>query len=132
MYICGSKFTIDHSMSCKKGGFVALRHNSIRDITAKMLGEICKDVAIEPVLLPLTGEKMQKKSAKIGDEVRIDVRALGFWGLGQQAFIDVRVFDPNACRHLKTSLQQCYMMNEKENKKLIVLRFPRICLYTYR
>ena len=55
-----------------------------------MLGEICKDVAIEPVLLPLTGEKMQKKSAKIGDEVRLDVRALGFWGLGQQAFIDVK------------------------------------------
>ena len=62
--VCGSKFTIDHSMSCKKGGFVTLRHNNIiRDITAKMLGEICKDVAIESVLLPLTGEKMQNKSA---------------------------------------------------------------------
>ena len=75
--VCGSKFTIDHSMSCKKGGFITLRHNNIRDITAKKFGEICKDVAVEPVLLQLTGERMQKKSAKIGDEVRLDVRALG-------------------------------------------------------
>ena len=113
----GSKFTIDHSMSCKKGGFVTLRHNNIRDITAKILGEVCKDVAIEPVFLPLTGEKMQKKSAKIGDEVGLDVRALGFWVRGQQAFIDVMVFDPNACIYLKISLQQCYTMNEKEKNR---------------
>ena len=85
-------------------------------VTAKILGEICKDV-VEPVLLPLTGEKMQKKSEKIGDEVRLDVRAFGFWVRGQQAFIYVRVFDPNACRYLETSLQQCYTMNEKEKKR---------------
>ena len=57
--VCGSKFT--HSMSCKKGGFITLPHNNIRDITAKMFGEICQDVPVEPVLLPLTVEKMQNK-----------------------------------------------------------------------
>ena len=24
---CGTKFTIDHALSCRKGGFVSLRHN---------------------------------------------------------------------------------------------------------
>ena len=31
---CGSKFSTDHALSCKKGGFVTLRHNIIRNITA--------------------------------------------------------------------------------------------------
>ena len=40
----------------KKGGYVTLRHNSLRDLLAKLMEEICKDVVIEPPLLPLTGE----------------------------------------------------------------------------
>ena len=40
----GSSFDLDHALSCKKGGFVTLRHNSLRDLTAKMLDEVCTDV----------------------------------------------------------------------------------------
>ena len=29
---CGSKFNVQHAISCKKGGFVTLRHNEVRDI----------------------------------------------------------------------------------------------------
>ena len=43
-------------MSCKKGGFVSIRHNYLRDLAANMLSEVCKDVEIEPKLTPLTGE----------------------------------------------------------------------------
>ena len=32
---CGNKFDIQHSMSCKKVGFVTNRHNNIEDVTAK-------------------------------------------------------------------------------------------------
>ena len=41
---CGKENDIDHSLSCKKGGFVILRHNNIRDTTAKLLEEVCYDV----------------------------------------------------------------------------------------
>jgi len=34
---CGTKFTFQHSMSCKMGGFVSIRHNSIHDLTANLL-----------------------------------------------------------------------------------------------
>ena len=34
---CGMTFDVQHSMSCKKGGFVTHRHNELRDITAKLL-----------------------------------------------------------------------------------------------
>jgi len=36
---------------------------------------------------------------------------------GQQAFFDVRVFDPNAKRYLHKALPQCYIQNEKEKKR---------------
>ena len=34
---CGSRFSIQHCMSCKKGGFVFIRHNYLRDLTANLL-----------------------------------------------------------------------------------------------
>ena len=55
---CGSKFDVCHALSCGRGGFVIMRHDEIRDITASMLNEICKDVEIEPRLQPITGEQM--------------------------------------------------------------------------
>jgi hypothetical protein len=32
--VCGSSFSIDHALSCKRGGFILIRHNNIRDMTA--------------------------------------------------------------------------------------------------
>ena len=43
-------------MSCKKGGFVSVRHNDLRDLTTNKLSKVCKDVEIEPKLIALTGE----------------------------------------------------------------------------
>ena len=86
-------------MSCKKGGFVTIRHNDIRDLTANILHEVCNDVEVEPRLLPVTRENLQYRSAIHGDEARLDIQARGFWERGQQAFLDVRVFDPNTCRY---------------------------------
>jgi len=114
---CGTKFTFQHSMSCKMGGFVSIRHNSIRDLTANLLKETCNDVEVESKLQALTGERLQYRTAITGDEARLDVRARGFWQRGQQAFFDVRVFDPNANRYLNTNLQQCHVTNEKEKKR---------------
>ena len=30
--ICGDKFTVSHALSCKKGGFVAQRHDGVRNL----------------------------------------------------------------------------------------------------
>ena len=45
---CGSIYTIEHSMSCKKGGFINIRYNDVRDLTAKLLSEVCHNVHVEP------------------------------------------------------------------------------------
>ena len=52
----GTKFDIQHALSCKKGGFISLRHNHLRNITATLLKEVCKDIRVEPQLQQLTGE----------------------------------------------------------------------------
>ena len=44
---CGSKLNIRHNMTCKKGGFVTIRHNDLRDLTAKTLVEVCNDTELK-------------------------------------------------------------------------------------
>ena len=53
MCICGSNFNIEHALTCKKGGFITLRHNSLRNITASLLKEVCRNIRTEPALQKL-------------------------------------------------------------------------------
>ena len=110
------KFDLTHALSRKKGWFVSLRHNRIRNITALLLTDICKDVRVEPLLMQLTRESLQHHSAK-GNEVRLDICARGFWEVGQVAFFDVRVFNPKATRYAILELSKSYEIKEKEKKK---------------
>lgn len=113
---CGSSFSVEHALSCKKGGFISLRHNEILNLTANLLSEICKEVCVEPTLLPLTGEEIDE-SRLTKDEARSDVCARGFWTSGQLAFLDVRVFNPLAKKFRNTNIQRCYEQNEREKKR---------------
>ena len=84
-----------------------------------MLSEVCKEVEIEPRLTLLIGKVLGSRTANTTNEARLDIRARGVWEQEQQAFLDLRIFDPNACRYLNKSLQQCHVMNEQEKKKSI-------------
>ena len=114
---CGLKYDFQHSVSCKKRGLVSIRHNDIRDLTANILREVYNDVEVEAKLIPLTGEQLQYRLAITGDEARIDIRARSFWVRGQEAFLDIRVFDPNANKNLNATLPRCHKINEKEKKR---------------
>ena len=78
-------------MSCKKGGFVTLCHNKLRGITAALLEEVCHDVAIEPILQPVTDNNLVPGTANTNG-ARLDVSARSFGITGQKAFFDVRVW----------------------------------------
>ena len=117
MPACGPKIDMQHAMSCKIGGFITIRHSNVRDLTDNLLTIICKGVDIEPQLLPVTWEAFHYQTSNTSNEARVDIRAQGFWERVQQPFFDVRVFDPNINRYVKTALPQCYIQYEKEKKQ---------------
>ncbi len=55
---CGKQLSVDHALSCPKGGFTITRHNEIRNLTANLLTEIYSDVCVEPKLQPISGEEL--------------------------------------------------------------------------
>ena len=115
--VCGSPFSIDHAITCKRGGFPILRHNEIRDITANLLSQVCHNVATEPPLQPLSGETFTYRSAIVGAEARLDVKARGFWNPIQDAFFDVRVFHPNAPYYRSKDIATVYKQHEQAKKR---------------
>ena len=109
--------TLDHALSCKKGGFISLRHNQIRDLTANLLKTICHDVLIEPTLQQLTRESLHERTANITDDARLDIATRGFWISGQRAFFDIRVFNRISRRYESQELNKAYEINEREKKR---------------
>ena len=73
-------------MSCKKGGFVALQHNKLRDITGVLLEEVCHDVAVEPILQPVPDNNLVPSTANSNNGARLDVSARSIWIAGLKAF----------------------------------------------
>ena len=96
---------------------MSIRHNDLRDLIARIVLDVCKDTEVEPKLLPLSGEEFHGRTTNRSNEARLDMRARGFWERSQQAYFDIRVFNPNTCRYLNKSLQQCHAMNELEKKR---------------
>ena len=116
--ICGKAFSIDHALSCPTGGLPTIRHNELRDFTAKVMTEVCHDVCIEPPLQPISGEALSYATPTKDDEARLDIRAQGFWGnRHQRAFFDVRVFNPNAQSYRKLHLASAYHRQEREKQR---------------
>ena len=92
-----------------------MRHNNIRDFEAKLLREVCKDVKIEPMLLPIgttgTGSTNDKEKA------RLDVSAVGVWSSMERTFLDVRVMHPNSPSYENKSPKEIYSQHEREKKR---------------
>ena len=82
---------------------------------AELLEEICKDVVIEPPLLPLTGEKLPPGS-NLSDGARLDVSCINLWSPLSRAFIDVRIFNPQAQSNWNKSIPAMYTSHQNEKK----------------
>ena len=75
---CCCAFSVDHALSCLKGGFPSIQHNEVRDLTAELLTEVCHDVEVEPHLQPLDDETFKYKTANVEDGARLDISMNGF------------------------------------------------------
>ena len=108
----------DHALTCPTGGFPSVRHNDLRDFTANLLTEVCRNVCIEPPPQALTGELLSHETSNSEDGARLDVSAQGFWGdRHQRTFFDVRVFHPNAPSYRKMQLPSAYCLHERQKPR---------------
>ena len=114
--VCGAPYNEIHGLNCQRGGFVIIRHNDVRNLTAELLSEVCHDVAIEPGLTPLSGEQFESETTSKEDDSRCDVAARGFWTRGSKAFFDVRVFNPMARSYANQPMATTYNSLEKSKK----------------
>ena len=111
---CGQKNNIDHTLICKKGGYVAMRHNNLRDLNAELQREVCRDVVVEPQLLPLDSEEVQGVQ---GDRAAPDISSRGLWSNFERTFFDVRVLHPNAPSYQSTDIAKLYSNHEQEKMR---------------
>ena len=115
---CGANFSIEHALSCPKGGFPSIRHNEIRDLTASLMTEVCNDVQLEPDLHPLTEEQLTYTTANVEDGARLDTATNGFWGgRYERTFTDVRIFNPHTPSNRNSDLATCYQKHERSKKR---------------
>ena len=77
---CGTSFSVEHALSCSKGGLPSIRHNEIRDLTATLLTKVCSQAATEPELQLVSQEDFSLSTANVQDGARLDIVMNGFWG----------------------------------------------------
>ena len=111
---CGKKNSIDHTLSCPNGGYTIMRHNGIRDLEGELMKEVCRDVKIEPELLPVGEQNMAGNNS---DKARLDVSGVGVWGTHERTFLDVKVFHPNCSTYIGMDVDQTYVHHENIKKR---------------
>ena len=113
---CGMKNSVDHALSCKKGGYVTFRHDVLVETEAELLREAkCRNVYIEPSLLP-TSAQFHPKGTITADGARLDIVATGLYGKNEKTFMDVRITHPNAPSNMSTPVDKLLLRNETEKK----------------
>ena len=96
-----------------------LRHN-IRDITDRCLSEVCHNVAVEPELQPLIGERLKLRTANSEEGTWLDVSAqvfLGGRGETSTCIFHVRIFNPYAPSNCKSTQTAVYRRHENEKRR---------------
>ena len=94
-----------------------MRHNWLRDSVATVMKTAkCKDIQIEPLLLPTNGLQLTAGTIT-GDQARLDVSARSVWNVLERAFFDIRVFHAPAPTNAAHTIPKMYLMHEGEKKR---------------
>ena len=128
---CGAKFSVEHALSCKKGGLVVGRHNEIRDELAYLatLATSSNRVRDEPYInigrntegngVPAHANvDTSRANPPAGkDFERGDVLVHGLFDRNTSCIIDVRVTDTDQPSYLSTTPSKVLKSQERSKKK---------------
>ena len=111
---CGQTFGVNHSLNCKRVGFVIICHNNIRDLEANLLRKIHNDVETEPPLQAVNDELIIGLTCI---ESKPDKRARGVWITGQNSYFDVSTTNVDAVSQKNQSIEKIVKKHENEKKR---------------
>ena len=111
---CGQKFNVTHALNCKKGGFVTMRHNNIRDFEANLLRIVHNDVEFESQLQQVDNEQLNRLKE---DNAHPDIRAKGVWRNAQNAYFDVRVTNINSDSQKNMPVEKILSKHKQDMKR---------------
>ena len=114
---CGKLNGPDHALSCSKGGYSILRHDTLRDCFAEMLKYAgVRAVTTEEILSPCDGFRL-RIGGNTEAEARMDITGVGLWGPMQKSFMDIRVFHPGAPSYRDRPPAQLYKSHAAAKKR---------------
>ena len=122
---CGQVNSVVHRNSCKLGGYVAKRHNSIRDLLYAKAKLIFNDTEVEPKLLPVEEHTLAVGAIR-SDGARADVRINGYTGQYQNTFFDVQVINVQALSHQNDTPKAAMKKAEEKKEKMYKERIESI------
>ena len=106
---CGQAFTVNHALSCKKGGLIIMRHNEVRDTIGDIASLLWNNVTREPVI---RDAEQNPAGALVAD-----LLVRGVWYPQENASFDIRVVDTDApSYHGRTT--ESVLKSAEEEKKL--------------
>ena len=97
---CLQRNSIEHALSCKKGGLIRLRHNELTAEWHQLCATAFAPAAVTDKPLMCQGQLPQEGStgdqSQLPPDIRGDVAVRGFWQRSSTATFDVRIVDTDA------------------------------------
>ena len=116
---CSDRFTVEHAMSCKKGGLILQRHNDLAAEWGHLCGQALTPscVSDEPLIQQSRDVRVAgSERTEPTPELRGDIAVHGFWRRGTTAIFDIRVTDTDAPSNRNLDFDKVLQKQEKEKK----------------
>ena len=127
---CGSVFSVDHAMTCHKGGYPSIRHNEIWDVSSDLLAEVFTTLVLNHSS-SLSTENPSNPGV-LTHKMKLGVTYVPVvFGQEDRIHSLMWVFYPNASSYCNKDLAALYKLHEnakksmeKEYRKLNMLCLP--------
>ena len=123
---CGARSSVKHSLKCKNGGLVVLRHDEVKNEPMELCekafnpSSVCDKPQINPCRCEeekTVSRDSEIKAPKKGDNDRGDILVRVFWTKARDYIVDVRVTDADNASNGHHAAESALQHHGKDYKK---------------